>query len=148
MPDNHSPVRVAKDDFGSHIDEFVYEKQTTLKHFLMNQHTSSSLSGYDQDDTQQIGCKSRPRSVSNGQDRTIDVVLNFVSVGVLWDIDIITSFWSVIPSFLKVFGMIPRFSQLTFLIVISLLVIAAKPIHDPISIISGSMVCSVPFRFF
>ena len=40
----------------------------------------------------------------------------------------------------------PKFSQLTFLIVISLRVIAAKPIQLPISIISGSTRWEHPFK--
>ncbi len=52
-----------------------------------------------------------------------------------------------IPSFLKTDGICPRSSQLTFLIVNSLLVIAARPIQLPISIMSGNMVCSVPCNF-
>src|SRR5690606_21443767 len=92
MSDNDCSVRVAQNDFCSHIDEFIYEKQTTFEHFLVNQNASSSLSCYYQNDTQQIGSKSRPRSISNCQDRAINVVLNFVSVFVFWNIDIITSF--------------------------------------------------------
>ena len=54
----------------------------------------------------------------------------------------------VIPNFLKMFGITPRSFQLTFFIVSSLFVIAARPIQLPISIISGSMVCSVPDKLF
>ena len=46
---------------------------------------------------------------------------------------------SLIPNLLKTFGITPRFSQLTSLIVISDLVIAAKPMKLPISIISGKI---------
>ena len=33
-----SSVWVAQDNLGSHIDEFIYEEESALEHFLMNQH--------------------------------------------------------------------------------------------------------------
>ena len=53
---------------------------------------------------------------------------------------------NVIPSFLNTLGITPRLSQETFLIVISLFVIAARPIQEPISIMSGRILCSQPPR--
>src|SRR5690606_3687397 len=101
MSDNDSPVRIAQDDFGSHINEFIYEKQTTFKHFLMNQNASSSLSCYYQNNAQQIRSKPGPRSISNSQDRAVNVILNFVSVFVFWNINVITSFFESNSKFSK-----------------------------------------------
>ena len=56
--------------------------------------------------------------------------------------------FKLIPSFSKTEGIFPRKFQLTFLMVISLLVIAARPIQLPISIISGSILCLAPFNLF
>ena len=55
---------------------------------------------------------------------------------------------SLIPSFENTFGIIPSSSNATFLIVISDFVIAASPINEPISIMSGSILCVHPFKFF
>ena len=35
---DRSSVWVAQDNLGSHIDEFIYEEESALEHFLMNQH--------------------------------------------------------------------------------------------------------------
>ena len=53
---------------------------------------------------------------------------------------------SCIPRRRNESGMIPSLSYAVFLIVISDSVIAAIPINDPISIISGRMVCIQPVQ--
>ena len=48
VADDYSTVWIAKDNLSSHIDEFINEEQTALKHFLMEQHATPGLCGYNQ----------------------------------------------------------------------------------------------------
>lgn len=50
-----SPMRIAQYDLGSHIYEFVYEKQTAFKHLLMYEHTALALGSDHQKYAQQVG---------------------------------------------------------------------------------------------
>ena len=59
-------MRVTKNNFRPHIDEFIDKEQTTLKHFLMDEHTSSRLGRDHEHYTQKVWCKTRPRSIGNG----------------------------------------------------------------------------------
>ena len=47
MTDNNRSVRVAEDDLRTHIDQFVHEEQTRLKHLLVNQHGAFGLRSHD-----------------------------------------------------------------------------------------------------
>ena len=54
MPYHDSPMRVAKDDLSSHIDELVHEEKTALKHLLMYEHASTALCGCYKHDTEKV----------------------------------------------------------------------------------------------
>ena len=43
---DHSTVRIAEDNLCTHVNEFIDEEQTALKHLLMEEHAATSLSGY------------------------------------------------------------------------------------------------------
>ena len=60
--DHRSSVRVAKDDLRPHVDQLIHKEQAAFEHLLMDQHTTDSLGGNHQEDTQQVRRKSRPMS--------------------------------------------------------------------------------------
>ena len=49
------PVRVAKDDFGTHVDEFVHKEKPAFKHLLVDQHASFGLGGNDKETLNRSG---------------------------------------------------------------------------------------------
>ncbi len=53
--DNRCPVRVAKDDLRSHVDQPVNKKKPAFEHFLMDQHTPFCLGGDHQENAEQVG---------------------------------------------------------------------------------------------
>ena len=78
MAHDDCPVRIAKDDLSTHIDQFVNEEQSALEHLLMEQHRATSLGSYDDQHRQQVWRQSRPRGISQRHDRTIDKRLYLV----------------------------------------------------------------------
>jgi len=71
-------VRITQYNLRAHIDQFIDEKQSGLKHFLMNQQRSFGLSGHHQNNGKQIRCKARPWRIGNRQDRTVNKFLDFI----------------------------------------------------------------------
>src|SRR3712207_8333692 len=80
MADDHRPVRVAQYNLRSHIYELIDEKQTALKHFLMNEHASFRLRSHHKHHAEQVGCQSRPRSVGNGHNGAVDERFYLITV--------------------------------------------------------------------
>ena len=68
VTDYYRAVRIAEDDLRAHVDEFIHEEQTALKHLLMNQYGSLSLSSHHQQYGQQVGRQTRPGRISYRQD--------------------------------------------------------------------------------
>lgn len=54
QPDHSRPVRIAKNDLRSHVDQFVDKEETAFEHLLMDQHTADSLRRHNEEDTQQV----------------------------------------------------------------------------------------------
>src|SRR5690606_30370373 len=90
MSNYSSPVGVAQDNTGSHIDEFIHKKQTALEHFLVNKYTSLGLCSNNQEDTQQVRSQTRPWSICYGHNGTIYKCINLIFF-LRRDINIITS---------------------------------------------------------
>ena len=88
--DDRSTVWIAEDNLSTHINKFVYEEETTLEHLLVDKHRALSLRSNNQEDRQQIGCKTWPWSIGNGHNRTIDKALDAVVI-LLWNVDIIAT---------------------------------------------------------
>src|SRR5690606_33686970 len=62
-PNNGRPVRVAENDLGAHVDEFIDKEQPAFKHFLVDKHCTSSLRGHHKHDADQVGGKAWPGGV-------------------------------------------------------------------------------------
>ena len=78
VPDNHRPVRVAEDDLRAHVNQFVHEEQSALKHLLMDKHRSPCLCSYHKYDGQQVRCQSRPGRIGYGEDRAVEERLDLI----------------------------------------------------------------------
>ena len=52
--DDVGAVRIAKNDLRTHVDEFVDEEQTALKHLLVDKHTPPALGCDNQDNTKKV----------------------------------------------------------------------------------------------
>ena len=68
MADDDGAVRVAQDDLGTHVNEFVHKEESALKHLLMNQDAAVGLRCHHQQDAQQVGRESGPDGVGQRQD--------------------------------------------------------------------------------
>ena len=51
MADDSGPVGIAKDNSGTHVDQFVDKEKPAFKHFLMNQNSTFGLCGNNQKNT-------------------------------------------------------------------------------------------------
>lgn len=88
MPYDDGTVRVAENNLCTHVDKAVYEEQTALEHFLMEQHRAASLCRHHDKYAEQVGCQSLPRCVGYRHDCTVDERVNYVMF-LVWDIEII-----------------------------------------------------------
>ena len=70
--DDGSPVRVAKDDLGAHVDQLVHEKKTALEHLLVDEDTSFGFGGNNEHDAEQVGRETGPRRIGNGEDGAVE----------------------------------------------------------------------------
>ena len=93
VTDHDSPVRVAKDDLGSHVDQTVNEEQPALEHLLMDKHASPALGGDNENHAQKVWREARPRGVGDGHDRPVHEGLD--------NITLLLGNKDVIPSLLK-----------------------------------------------
>lgn len=56
---NHNgAVRVAENDLCPHVDKFINEEETALKHFLMEQHTATGLRSHNEQNGDKVGGES------------------------------------------------------------------------------------------
>ena len=69
---------ITKNNLRPHINQFIHEEQTTLEHFLMNQHAPLCLGCHHEEHAQQVGRQSRPRSIGYCQDGTVYKILYHV----------------------------------------------------------------------
>ncbi|MPN18045.1 hypothetical protein SDC9_165403 [bioreactor metagenome] len=83
-------MRITKNNLSTHINKLIHKEETTLEHLLVNQDRALSLSSHNQEDRQQVGSKSRPRSISNRHDRAIQKGVNLIML-MSRNKDIITS---------------------------------------------------------
>ena len=65
-------VWVAQNDLCTHVNEFVDEEQTALEHLLMYKYRAASLSSHHDEHRQEVRSKSRPRSIGQSEDSTVD----------------------------------------------------------------------------
>ena len=89
QPDHSRPVRIAKNDLRSHVDQFVDKEETAFEHLLMDQHTADSLRRHNEEDTQQVRRQSRPGSIGNRHNGAVDKRLDLIRI-VCRDMDIVT----------------------------------------------------------
>ena len=89
-----STVRVAEDDLGTHIDEFIDKEQTALEHLLMNQNASLALGRHHKDHTDQVRGKTRPRSIGNMENRPVEEGIDHIAL-LFRNIDIITASFQI-----------------------------------------------------
>ena len=89
QPNHSRPVRIAKNDLRSHVDQFVDKEETAFEHLLMDQHTADSLRRHNEEDTQSVRRQSRPGSIGNRHNRAVDKRLDLIRI-VCRDMDIVT----------------------------------------------------------
>jgi len=80
VADDDGTVRVAEDDLGTHVNQFVHEEETTLEHLLVDQHRATCLGGHHEDDRQEVRRQSGPRRVGHGEDRAVEERVDLVMV--------------------------------------------------------------------
>src|SRR5690606_30094107 len=97
-------------NLSTHIDQFIDEEQSTFKHLLVDQDIPFGLDGRNQDNTQKIRRKTRPRCIRNGQDRPINKGINFIIL-LSRDKDIITSQFKFDPQSRKYRWYNPQFLE-------------------------------------
>ena len=105
---------VTEYDLSAHIDELVYEEESALKHLLMDEYATLSLSGCDEEDAQEVWRQPRPWSICYGQDRAVHKGVDLIAVGVAggWKRSSPCSS-IVIPRRRKACGIMPRSGMLT-----------------------------------
>src|SRR5690606_26944485 len=94
VTDDSGPVRVAKDDLGSHVDQLIHEKESTFEHLLVDQYASPSLGSHNQHDAQQVRSESWPGGIADVHDGTIDEILYLISVLMRGNEDVIPSLFN------------------------------------------------------
>ena len=57
VSNDHRAVRIAEDNLCAHVDEFVSEEETALKHLLMEKHTSLRLRSHHDENRKEVGGK-------------------------------------------------------------------------------------------
>ena len=80
MSDNNRTVRIAKNNLCAHVNQFIDKEKTALEHLLMNQYTTFCLGSHYQHDAQQVRSQSRPGSIGNGHDGTVDKRLDLIAI--------------------------------------------------------------------
>ena len=77
---HYGAVRVAEDDLCAHVDEFVHEEESALKHLLMEEHRALGLCGYHDEHREQVGGQSGPGGVGQRHDGAVDEGVHLVVV--------------------------------------------------------------------
>jgi len=90
VSDDDGTVRVAEDDLGAHVDEFIDEEEAAFEHLLMDEHGTFGLGGDDEQNAQQVGRETRPRGVGDGHGAAVHEGLHLV-VLVLGDVDVVAN---------------------------------------------------------
>ena len=103
MAHNDGTMGVAKDNLGSHLNEFIDEEEPALEHFLMDEDTALGLGGHYKQDAQEVGGKSGPRCIAEGHERAVDEGVDFVML-LSGDIEVITPFLNAYPQTTEGFG--------------------------------------------
>ena len=103
MADDYGSMRIAEDDLRAHIYELIDEEQARLEHLLVNEHGALCLRCYDEDDREQVRCQTRPRSICDGEDRTVKERLDLI-VFLRRDIKVITPFFDLDTQAAEGFG--------------------------------------------
>ena len=80
VSNDHRAVRIAEDNLCAHVDEFVSEEETALKHLLMEKYTSLRLRSHHDENRKEVGGKTGPRRICQCHKRTIDKRLNLIAL--------------------------------------------------------------------
>ena len=90
VTDNNCPVRIAENDLRTHINEFIHEEETALKHLLMDEDTTLALGCRNKYHAEKVRRKAWPWSICDIEDRTIKERINHIAL-LLRNKDIITT---------------------------------------------------------
>ncbi len=91
MSHYYGTVRVAENNLCAHINEFVDEEQTALKHFLMEEHRSPRLRGHHDEHREQVGSQSWPRRIGECHDGAVNEGVHLI-VFLLRDVEVVVLF--------------------------------------------------------
>ena len=96
-------VRVAEDNLGSHINQFVREEKPAFEHLLMNQHATLALRCHHEHHRKKVRSETRPWGIGNGEDGTVEERLYFVTF-LLGDEDVVTPLLKFYPETSETLG--------------------------------------------
>ena len=84
-------MRITEDYLCTHVNEFIHEEQTTLKHLLVEKYTTLCLCSNNEQHRDKVWCQSWPWSIANGHNRSINERVYHIVV-LTWNQEVITIF--------------------------------------------------------